>query len=647
MSGIFGLFRFDGAPPDPLWIERMNSAMEYYGADGSGSLIEGPIGLGHRLRHLNPEDAFVAQPYRSGPGPLVCAARLDNRDSLLQAFSIPPSEFPRTSDAQLVSLAWSRWGSQLATRLQGDWSLAAWNPREQTLFLARDACGLSALFYYQGNGFLAFASSIQALLAIPGVPGHPEERTLAEILINTCDYADLTAYKGIRRLLGAHTLTVTANGQSRVDSFWSPHYREPIRYRRNQDYEEAFLEHYTRAVQSCLRTQKPIAAALSGGRDSGSVVALAAPLLAAQGRELTAYTSIPCLPPDAASGRRIGNEWDLAHATALMAGPNVRHIPIDAAGYSVLQGIRHFLDFQCGPNGAAVNHFWLQAIAETAALQGAEVLLTGQMGNYSVSWTGNASAALALRQGDWQTALYLLRHAEETPWHTLKRQILKPLLTPALALADAWKSPQPRDLENFSSLNPHFIEKLDPRDTLRKSALASTQSASVIPGYRLFSAFLDIREILLQARYRVSFQLSSEISARHKVRHLDPTANLQLVEFLLRVPDSQFVRDGQFASLFQRAFRGRMPEPVLLGTQKGLQSADIGHRILRELPAFQHCLDEIASIPAAAELLNLPILHRCLQDLVARIDPETSANSAQILLKGITVGLFLQRQARP
>ena len=49
MSGIYGIFRFDGAPVDPKWLERMKAAMGYYGPDGARSVIEGPVGLGHLL----------------------------------------------------------------------------------------------------------------------------------------------------------------------------------------------------------------------------------------------------------------------------------------------------------------------------------------------------------------------------------------------------------------------------------------------------------------------------------------------------------------------------------------------------------------------------------------------------------------------
>jgi hypothetical protein len=64
---------------------------------------------------------------------------------------------------------------------------------------------------------------------------------------------------------------------------------------------------------------------------------MAAPLLASHGRTLAAYTSVPCLPPDGANERQLGNEWELAHATAVMAGINVRLVPVDADGYGVIQ----------------------------------------------------------------------------------------------------------------------------------------------------------------------------------------------------------------------------------------------------------------------------------------------------------------------
>ena len=636
MSGIYGIYRYDGAPVDPRWLERMKTAMAFYGPHGGGSKIEGPVGMGHLLLEVNPEDALEKQPMRGERGLAVSAARLDNRAALLEALRVPSAEASQSSDGHLVSLAFDRWGEDLCSRIQGDWALAAWDARENRLLLARDACGSANLYYHEGNGFVAFASSLKALLALPGAVKEPDRLCLAEVLVSWQGDAELTAYKGFRRLVGAHAMVIGSDGRSRIWRHWHAEGREPLFFRRDEEYEEAFLEHYSRAVQSCLRTRKPVAATLSGGRDSGSVVALAAPLLARQGRNLTAYTSVPSMPADGAGERRMGNEWDLAHATAVMAGANVLHIPVDAAEYGVIKGIEHLLDVHDGPSHAASNHYWMQAVTETATRNGAAVLLTGQMGNAGVSWTGNGSAMLALLQGYPSTALRLFLHAEPNSWLILKRQVLKPLLMPGIRSFRRIKSRGNRPWAAYSALNPQMASELDIDGRMRAAGHDPTFT---------FSPLEDMRPRFFQPVWSLGAGIWTEIGSRHSLAFLDPTFNLSLVEFLLRVPDDQFRRRGQSSWLLRRTFRNRLPETVLAGQRKGLQAADVGHRILSELPAFRESLDTLDSLPAAKELLDMPLLHRCLEDLVAKVDPDTTMRAGVILLRGLGVGLFLRRLA--
>jgi asparagine synthase (glutamine-hydrolysing) len=636
MSGIYGIYQYDGAPVPSQWLERMRTAITYFGPHGGGCKVEGAVGLGHLLLEVNPEDAFEKQPVTGERGRVVSAARLDNRAQLLETFKVSASDAPQLSDGHLVSLAFDRWGEELCAHLQGDWAMAAWDARNRRLLLARDACGNATLYYYEGKGFIAFASSLKALLAIPGVVKEPDRLRLAQVLVSWQHNAELTAYKGFRRLVWAHAMTVGPDGLSRAWRHWSPDGRDMLTYRRDEEYAEAFLEHYTRAVQSCLRTQKPVAATLSGGRDSGSVVVLAAPLLASQNRGLIAYTSVPCLPPDGAGERRLGNEWELAHATAVMAGANVQHIPIDAANYGVIQGIEYLLDVHDGPSHAAGNHFWIQAVTEAAARDGAGVMLTGQMGNATVSWPGNGSALLALLQGYTATALRLFLHAEPNPWLTLKRQVLKPLLMPGLLAFRRFRTPLSSSWQAYSALNIHMASELALDDRMR--------AAGHDPAFT-YSPLEDTRRILFRPNFGIGFGIFMEMAARHSIFILDPTANLSMVEFLLRVPDDQFYQRGQSSYLMKRAFRNRLPAQVLNGQLKGLQAADLGHRILRELSAFRRCLNSLDSLPDAQDILDMPLLHSCLEDLVAKVDYGTTARAGQILLRGLGVGLFLRHLA--
>ena len=88
-----------------------------------------------------------------------------------------------------------------------------------------------------------------------------------------------------------------------------------------------------------------------------------------------------------------------------------------------------------------------------------------------------------------------------------------------------------------------------------------------------------------------------------------------------------------------------MPDFVLNARGKGLQAADVGHRILRELPAFQQCLSSLDSLPEAKNMLDMQLLHRSLNEIVAQVDPSTTAKAGLILLRGLGVGIFLRRLA--
>ena len=58
----------------------------------------------------------------------------------------------------------------LLTRLNGHFAFAIWDPTRRRVVVARDRFGVKPVYYYDGGSFLAFASEIKGLLALPGVP---------------------------------------------------------------------------------------------------------------------------------------------------------------------------------------------------------------------------------------------------------------------------------------------------------------------------------------------------------------------------------------------------------------------------------------------------------------------------------------------
>jgi asparagine synthase (glutamine-hydrolysing) len=258
------------------------------------------------------------------------------------------------------------------------------------------------------------------------------------------------------------------------------------------------------------------------------------------------------------------------------------------------------------------------------------------MGNASVSWAGNGCALLALRHRHWKTAARLLLQADSNPWLVLKRQVLKPLLTPGLRAYRRLKMGGNSPWRAYSALNPQMAVQVDLSGRM--------QAAGFDPTFT-FSPLEDLHQRFFWPSWSIGTGFWSEMGARDSIAYLDPTFNQSLVEFILRVPDDQFRREGQTSWLMRRAFRDRLPEAVLSGRQKGLQAADVGHRILRELPAMRETLDSLDLLPEAREFLDLPLLRRTLDDLVAKVDPVTTTNASSILLRGMGVGIFLRHLA--
>jgi asparagine synthase (glutamine-hydrolysing) len=278
----------------------------------------------------------------------------------------------------------------------------------------------------------------------------------------------------------------------------------------------------------------------------------------------------------------------------------------------------------------------MQAVTEAAVRDGAGVVLTGAMGNATVSWAGNGSAVLALLRGKRDEAWRLLLHGEASLWLTVKRQVLKPLLQPVRRWLRRVRSPRGTAWRAYSALSLRMAEQLDLDGRMRAAGFDPTFTVSTLE---------DTRPRFFDPARGIGAGILAEMGARHGVSFRDPTANLALVEFLLRVPDSQFRRDGQSSFLMRRAFRGRLPAVLLGGRQKGLQAADVGHRVLREKSAIEACLDSLDAAPMAVELLDLPLMRRCLADLAAKVDPATTARANHILLRGLGVGLFLRGMA--
>lgn len=126
--------------------------------------------------------------------------------------------FRTATDTEVVLAAFIVWGEACLTRMNGMFSLAIWDSKEQRLFAARDRLGEKPFYYAQRQGAFLFASEIKALLKFGDFKQN--ERLIAHYLYHGYyDHTDDTFFDGIRSLPPGHVLTYH-DGRLTIRRYW-------------------------------------------------------------------------------------------------------------------------------------------------------------------------------------------------------------------------------------------------------------------------------------------------------------------------------------------------------------------------------------------------------------------------------------------
>ena len=635
MSLIFGILRLDnrGVKSDSLSLMRQAMTCFESNRNRSGLWKDTMIGLGHLMGYNTLESLQETLPLKSQSEDLVLtvAGRLDNREKLSATLEIDYPERVTIPNSQFILKAYQKWGIRCPQYLLGDWVFALWDKEKQRLLISADHFGGCGLYYYQAQGIFAFSSSIKGILALPEVSHRLNPIWIAQ---STPEFPkdNSTAYEGIYRMLPGHCLVVTAT-RINIQPYWHPREIQPVRLKTDQDYLDAFLEIYTEAVRCRLRSHRPIGVTLSGGLDSGSVATLAARELGKMGQRLTALSSVPLYGnlEQTVSKNQFGDETPFIEATCQQA-ENIDLFPIQAKQITPLAGIRRMLEIHEQPNINAGNLYWMIDLYEVAQQSGLGTLLIGSMGNLTISSAGNRNAYLLNLLAKGQLRRYL---QEVKAWQTVNQASwLKTLKSQLLApwLPTQWKS------RYRSSNSSHSIIRTEPARAAMKnyqSPIPTADLSTLTNG----SAYGAICRVFYQGGYNGWW---SEQGFAFGLEIRDPTADKRLIEFCLGIPEDQYTRQGQQRLLIRRAMKGLMPEKVLWNNFRGRQAADIVYRVRASQEEIAVALNTLQSSPLAQEWLDLSYMNQVFTTCQHQLSPQIT-NEVVMMLKGIIIGLFLQR----
>ena len=156
--------------------------------------------------------------------------------------------------------------------------------------MGRDCLGNRPLFFHRGPDFVCFATSLRALLAMPGVSRAIDELALAQFIAFNNGNERHTFYRGIERVVTRTLTTIDLNGISHRQ-YWAPDLDAAAPYSREEDYVERARELLDLAVTSATRDTPRVAIATSGGFDSSAIAATAARLGLAE--SITCFCLVP------------------------------------------------------------------------------------------------------------------------------------------------------------------------------------------------------------------------------------------------------------------------------------------------------------------------------------------------------------------
>lgn len=639
MTAIAGLWRFDGRPDVADGCARMLAAQEIYGPDALGEWAEGGVAVGRRLMRVLPEDKFDRQPLTGGGGKYVLVAdlRLDNREELAAALQIPDATARGLCDAAILLAAFERWDDACFDHLVGDYAFALWDKNNRRLLLARDPLGMQPLHYHRGNGFVAFGSMPKGLHALPEVPYAPDEEKIAEFLALMPESGSRSFFQGIERVAPGHVVTLTAAGVT-ARRHWEPK-RQTIKLASAEEYAEALRHHLDEAVRCRLRGANDIGAHLSGGFDSSAVAATAARLLAPSGGRVFAFTAVPREGYDGPSPRnRFVDEGPHAAATAALY-PNMEHVLVHSENRSPLDDLDRAFLLSDRPALNACNIGWDYAINDAARERKLSVLLTGQMGNMTISYKGLELLPELIRSGRW---LRWWREARalvgpgQMRWRGALVQSLGPWIpAPVWTWLNRVATENTYDVLDYTTLHPSRLAELDLPGRARERDLDLT--------YRPWKDGFAMRLWVLRRGDLGNYRKAALGGWRIDMR--DPTADRRLIEFCLAVPTEQYLRDGVVKALPRRAFADRLPKMVLDEKRKGYQAADWHEKLTAVRARLVGEIDRLENCPPAARALDVARMRRLVRDWPAsgweRQDITQRYRFA--LLRGISAGHFLRR----
>ncbi len=559
MCGIAGIITSLDRKPDQAIIKKMTDAIIHRGPDESGIYIADGVGLGHRRLSII-DIKSGQQPMTSTDGyvTVVYNGEIYNFVEIRAELEAKGYHFETRCDTEVILYAYHAWGEDSVKHFRGMFAYVIYDNRSKRVFMTRDRLGIKPLFYAPvGEKTILFGSELKALTSHPDFVKNLRPKSMEDYFSLGYVAEPNTIYKNVFRLEPGHSITIDLQtGQLKKNQYWNLQF--------TGDYQGSFedaraelRERVREATKIRMVADVPLGAFLSGGVDSGAVVADMADI----SNDPVNSCSIGFSDPNY-------NETDYAKRVARKYNTNHWSRIVDPGDYSL---VKELLDIYDEP------------YADSSALP-----------TYRVCELAREKVVVALSGdgGDENLAGYRRYHQqmfEQQMRGLFPNTIRRPLfgfLGKAYPKAD-WAPRVFRAKTTFQGLARDHVEsyfhgmsilKGDMRENLFSNNLKND-----LQGYNTLSLFkeygensgsndpLSILQYIDIKTYLVGDILTKvdRASMAHSLEVRVPLLDHELVEWIASLPSHFKLQGGEGKYIFKKSLEGRLPNDILYRPKMG------------------------------------------------------------------------------
>lgn len=288
MCGIAGVFLPRHATGVEADLDKMLQVQRHRGPDGDSRYVSDDRRYQACFSRLAIIDLQTGQqPIIGADGTTVLSGNGEIYNYREIRKQLPNYPYRTNGDMEAVLAAFDAYGKKFIDPLNGMFALALYEGKSHRLTLVRDRLGIKPLYWAElPGGGIVYASEVKTLFACGLIKPRVDEGAVSSYLAHGYVPAPNTLFGQVHKLAAGHRLEIDAAGKITIEQYWDARPAVDLP-QGSEDIKAHLIDLLGQSVNLQLRSDVPLGVLLSGGIDSGLIVALAAER---SGQPINTYT---------------------------------------------------------------------------------------------------------------------------------------------------------------------------------------------------------------------------------------------------------------------------------------------------------------------------------------------------------------------